>query len=207
MNRRKFIKTIAVGSAAIAILPGVISPLATASSDDEGGGNGLRRFQFVAFSHAGTLDRVAMNGEGTFEVHSSDDITGKGEGSWIHFDPASPVPPVAFGKWKTEDFVSYDPTTLGSPPVGIFGRIQASKVVMEVNLLREFPTPDVIPAKLEIVCNIGVLGSAGFTGVPEGYTLAIPGTPFAEGGTPGPFVPFVPARGLTHTSIAEETDE
>jgi hypothetical protein len=114
---------------------------------------------------------------------------------------------VAFGKWVAKDFVSYDPTTLGSPFVGIFGRIQASRVVIDVNLLREFPTPGVIPAKLKIVCNIGALGSAGSTGVPEGYTLAIPGTPFAEGGTPGSFAPLSPVLGLTHTSIAEKSDD
>ncbi len=210
-GRRDFLKKAVVGSVALAMVPTLLN-ISSPAAAQELNGKGRRFFQFVAFSKAGIADRVAMNGEGNFKVHSPSNITGEGEGSWTHFNPASPVPPLFFGKWRAKNFVSYDPSTVGSPFVGIFGRIQASRVVMNVDLLREFPTTATIPAVLKIVCNIGVLGSAGSTSEPEGYILTIPGTPFADGGTPGPFKPFFPLGGtlpfgLTHTSIENSTEE
>ncbi len=210
-GRRDFLKKAVVGSIALGMAPTLLSISSPVAAEEEDG-NGRRFFQVVAFSNAGSVDRVGMNGEGKFKVHSPSHTTGRGQGSWVHFHPASPVPPVAFGKWRVRDFVSYDPTTLGSPFVGIFGRIQASRVVMKVDLLREFPTTATIPAVLKIICNIGALGSAGSTGEPEGYILTIPGTPFDNGGTPGPFHPFVPTGspipfGLTHTSVPDSTED
>ncbi len=204
-GRRNFLKKAAVGSAALVMLPTILGTLSSPVAAEGEDGTGRRHFQFVAFSNAGGVDRVGANGEGKFKVHSPTDITGAGEGSWVHFHPSSPVPPVAFGKWTARHFVSYDPTTIGSPFVGIFGRIQASRVVLKVDLLREFPTKATIPAVLKIICNIGALGSAGMTGEPEGYVLTIPGSPFDTGATPGPFKPF--GLGLTHTSIPDTPED
>lgn len=66
-----------------------------------------------------------------------------------------------------------------------------------IDIFRQIPSPAVFRgAVLTIYCNIGA--AALQTGNIEGYTLAIPGTDFSAGGTPGPFRQVPPGgTGLT----------
>ncbi len=163
---------------------------------------GDRYTAWVAFSKANTVDSVDHQVGVTGVVRFNPDKRQvEGGGNFVHVDNAPPVPKpvIASGKWEAKEFVSY---TLKSPPA-IYGLIQASILVMNVNLLPSVGpnAGKVLPASLRPVCNIGALGAAGNMGEPEGFTLTIPGSPFAADGAAGPFKPMVPPLGLTHISI------
>jgi len=165
------------------------------------------RLAFLSsLSQAKVVNGVAhgMDMEGGFRFNP-DKREAEGGGGYVHVNLASPVPPIDFGKWEVKKLVSY---TRQSPPA-IWGRIEASVVDIEINLLPEFGpvAGQVIPASLRCACNIAFLGPAGFTGQSEGFQLTIPGTPF---GTFAPFdvptapgfpFPFIPL-GLLNITIA-----
>lgn len=124
-----------------------------------------------------------------------------GGGSFVHFlfpgsnPPVGGTPPtiVATGTWKAKRLVSFN-------LIGTWGVFGAGILEMLIRLV-----PDggpVTQAMLKVVCNIGAAGLS--TGQEEGFELAIPGTQFAEGGSPGPFKSFVPALGLSVFSTANE---
>jgi len=84
--------------------------------------------------------------------------------------------------------------------VGTASVLAAGILDLEVELVREVPSPAVIPATLRINCNLPGIP----TGLAEGYWLSIPGTPFVEGGAGGVFEPLEPNVGITIFSSGVE---
>ncbi len=168
IDRRTFVKTAAAGSLAAAALPMIGTSIVLAGENDDDG-DGHRIFVFVSFSQApaavgATMPRIGMTGAGTFKpaarhVH--------GGGSYVLSDQAASVPRplIASGRWMARQFVSYD--TKGLPS---YGTVQPGILLMKVDLegIGEGLT-------LAVVCNVGALGAAGFTGEEEGWELF--GTP------------------------------
>ncbi len=158
-------------------------------------------WHFVVVSAAGTNDRLVFEGDGVVE---SDGV--QGGGSFVHFDasksPGSNV--VASGTWRATQLVSFVPVP---DPTGKGGSVAAGDLIMKVQLLRELPSPAIINATADMVCSLG-FADLHVPGKAEGVTVAVPGTPFAEMGTPGPFKPIVPPFGVTvfTQNVAENED-
>lgn len=178
MDRRNFLKKAGLTSIASASFLGALAK--PASADD-----GRVGFRFVSNSRTPTVGGVRhlaqFNGDG-FVTRSRV----VGGGSFNHVLDTSPVPKtiVASGTWKAKRLLSFN-------LVGTYGALAAGILEMEVHLIPEGES--VVGAILEVVCNLGAAGL--FTGEEEGFVLTIPGTPFAPGGTFGPFEPFVPVAG------------
>jgi hypothetical protein len=184
INRRAFLKRAGLGSIAVGSLPWLAESATPAWADDTN-----RGFSFTAISRAATIGTVthAANMAGFGSINDSEV---EGGGHFQHYDLASAPPRTIFaaGRWEATRLLSFN-------PVGTWGVITAGVAVMEVNLLREIPSPAVITATLKVVCNVG---SGGFdTGQPEGFTLTIPGAPF------GAFVPFGAGITVFTTLLAE----
>jgi hypothetical protein len=188
MNRRKFLRTAALGSAALGALPTLANSLTTPAW----AGHNQTNFDFVSNSFAATIDgvvnRMLMNGNGKVTPSQVG-----GGGSFVHFDsaPAAPIPKpiLASGTWKAKQLLSFE-------LIGTYGSVAAGIVEMEIHLVVDFPSPAVIPATLEIVCNLGIAGLV--TGEEEGFILTIPDAPF------GPFMPVTPPAGITIFTIGNK---
>ena len=96
-----------------------------------------------------------------------------GNGTFQHTIGPPPIAIVSEGTWKAKSLVSFVP--IGSFGVGVAGILN-----MTVNLVPV--TGPVIPATLEVVCNIPPAGL--FTTKPEGYKLTAPFGTFAPLGPP-----------------------
>lgn len=195
VDRREFLKRIGLGSLAMAPLSKLIDSLARPAWGQAP--RTARAFQFVAFSRAATIDRVvhqvAMNGEGKFDPQSG---WVEGGGGFQHFDDASVTPKTLIntGRWRARKILKYE------KQVGTYGRIAASVLEMEVDLLPDLgPVRRIEGVNLRIICNIGAAGL--MTGEPEGYVLTVPGVPF------GAFRPLSPVIGLTHISVPGASGE
>ena len=183
-NRKEFLKKIGLGSLGVAWLGA--SAGTAAAGGVPGMGDGHQFWSLLAFSKGATIGdvdhRIGMNGAGT--VKPSVGHAGGG-GGFFHIDwepPNSSV--IAFGTWEVRRFLDY------IDGFGDFAVVRASILELEIELNRQFPSPATIPATLRIICNVGPAGIS--TGEDEGFKLAIPSaTP------PSPFVPLVPALGLT----------
>jgi hypothetical protein len=181
LDRRSFFKRAGIGSIALGPLPGLLTATPAGARGRAAG------FNFTAISRAGTIGSVVhavnMAGSGTIE---DDDV--EGGGHFQHYDLASAPPRtiIAAGAWRARRLVSFD-------PIGTWGVITAGVLVARIQLRQTIPSPAVVAATLEVVCNVG---SAGLdTGQPEGFTLTVPGAPF------GAFVPI--EAGITvFTTIA-----
>jgi hypothetical protein len=181
LDRRSFFKRAGIGSIALGPLPGLLAATPAGARGRAAG------FNFTAISRAGTIGSVVhavnMAGSGTIE---DDDV--EGGGHFQHYDLASAPPRtiIAAGAWRARRLVSFD-------PIGTWGVITAGVLVARIQLRQTIPSPAVVAATLEVVCNVG---SAGLdTGQPEGFTLTVPGAPF------GAFVPI--EAGITvFTTIA-----
>lgn len=189
LDRREFLKRIGLGSLALAPLSKFVDSLAKPAWGQAP--PTARAFQFVAFSRAATIDRVVhqvgMSGEGKFDPSSG---WIEGGGQFVHFDDASVIPKTIInsGRWKARRILKYE------KQVGTYGRIAASVLEMEVDLLPDLGTVRRIEGvNLRIICNIGGAGLT--TGEPEGYVLTVPGAPF------GAFRPLSPVLGLTHIGL------
>ena len=183
MDRREFVKRAGVGSVGLGAL--AVSPAALAGGPGFPKGDGHQHFTLVSLSRAAAGDRIdhvmILEGTGTFKASPGH---ADGGGNFVHFDFAAPgTSPIASGKWRVTDFVSY------STPVGDYGRIRASIITVRVDL-----EPDAggsFAGTLLVACNVGFVPL--LTGQPEGFKLSIDGgldfnTPFL---------------GLTHISIPE----
>ena|SRR5215475_1540272 len=129
---------------------------------------------------------MLLNGDGKFEPGHVE-----GGGTFVIFNNApagTPKPLQGFGRWKAKKVVSYT-------SVGNYGSLVAGILELEVELLVEFPAPEVVPATLRIICNVDPAGLT--TGEPEGFKLNISSSGEV-------FVPMVPAVGLTHIGAAGE---
>jgi len=178
MNRRGFLKKAGVGSIALGSLPLLAETLATrASADEETTG-----FIFAAVSKGPTIDgvvhTVVMDGAGMITPWHAE-----GGGAFDHLNnaPSAPFPKPFFaqGTWKAKRLVSFE-------VFGTYGLFTAGVLTMEVELVRELPSRLVVPASLEIVCNIPFAPIK--TGKPEGLSLRVGDLQFD---------PNVPAMGIT----------
>jgi hypothetical protein len=186
-GRRDFLRKVGWGSVALSAWSRAIDILARPVwAQDK-----TRTFQVVAFSSAGKTPEgvehyLGLNGEGRFDPQSGAINAG---GSWAHFDNAATVTPktlINAGRWKATKIRSYEKV------LGTYGRINASVLEMQVDLLPDLGTVRRIEgATLRVICNIGAAGIT--TGEPEGYVLTVPG-----GQT---FRPLSPVLGLTHISV------
>ncbi len=177
INRRDFLKKAAVGSAAAALLPSFVSslaPIARAASAPE-----PMTFHFAAVSKAppveGVEHRIAMSGNGLVTPGSV-----AAGGSFTHYDNSGLKDPKTIlqsGDWKATGLVSFN--LIGTWGNGPFS---AGTVELDVDLNRQFPSKLVIPARLQVISNVGSGGLT--TGKPQGFTLTIPNAPY------GPFTPF-----------------
>jgi hypothetical protein len=178
MNRRGFLQKAGVGTIALGSLPILAETLATrAAADEEQTG-----FIFAAVSKGPTIDgivhTVVMDGSGMITPSNVE-----GGGAFDHLNNADtapfPKPFFAQGTWKAKRLVNFD-------VVGKYGLFTAGVLTMDVELVRELPSRLVIPARLQIVCNIPFAPLK--TGKEEGFSLT-----FDDLG----FEPNVPAIGIT----------
>lgn len=176
MDRRQFMKGIGAGSLAVAAVPvlGGFEALPAHAA------TGDWSFWFVANSEAGNGQRVTVSGGGAFTASR---VWGNGL-----FAGA-----LGQGTWVARRVVSW--RLVGTP-----GVVAASVVELDVELAREIPSPAIIAARLTVNCNTGGIN----TGLPEGFFLAVPGTPYAADGAAGPFAPRDPEVGITHISAGYE---
>ena len=183
MNRRRFFKNAGVGSATLASIPILTHTLATPARADDDNGLG---FRFVCVSKAATVGvvdhRMLMNGCGKFNGSEAG-----GGGTYDHIDFASPVPKTILdaGRWKAGRILSFSLT-------GTYGEIAAGILEMEVKLLQEFPSRAVIPATLEVICNLAPAGL--FTGEEEGFIFEAPFGTFVQQTPPVGLSVFTPGN-------------
>ncbi len=187
MDRRELLKIAGLGSVGAMALP-LMPESAEAASNQTG-------FHFVSLSQANTVAGVAhrffMGGDG--QISPAQVVAG---GMFFHADGNTPVPRklLAWGSWKAKRLIEYH-------QIGTYGSQAAGFVNAEIVLVRDYPTPAVIPAMLEVVCNSGFAGLSN-PGKEEGFYLEIPGTIFVEGGAGGPFEPA--GLGISTYSIVNE---
>jgi hypothetical protein len=154
LNRKSFLRKVALGSVAAASLPAFFDVAAALADDGEGGqgAGGQPLFHFVSLSQANTVDGIAhpffMRGDGRIGQRN---VVGSGM-SW-HADANTPVPRTLLesGSWKAKRLIEYH-------PIGTYGSQAAGFLDVEIDLVRDFPSPAVIPALLEVVCNGGFAG-------------------------------------------------
>lgn len=175
MNRRGFLRRAGLGAIALGSFPVLAETFAIrASADDEETTTG---FIFAAVSNGPTIDgvvhTVVMDGAGMITPSNVE-----GGGAFDHLNNAStagfPRPFFAQGTWKAKRLMSFDVR-------GKYGLFTAGVLTMDVELMRELPSRLVVPATLEIVCNIPFVPI--MTGKPEGFSLTVDGLAFHPSGT------------------------
>ena len=180
---------------ALASFPALASALAGAAAGSEDG----PAFYFLSFSKGRTVGlvdhRIVMSGSG--KITPSNVVGG---GSFVHFNDALAPPKkplLGSGTWKAKSLIRFG-------QIGSWGNLIAGILEADVHLVRETPSPAVIPARLKVTCNIGPAGLVN-PGTPtpgEGFTLTVdgaPGSPFEPTTFPGGF-PF----GLTVFTMGGE---
>jgi len=173
MNRRGFLRKAGLGAIALGSVPVFAETFATRAFADEETTTG---FIFAAVSLGPVVDGVAhtvvMDGAGTITPSNVE-----GGGAFDHLNNAAtagfPRPFFAQGTWKAKRLASFD-------VFGKYGLFTAAVLTMEVELTRELPSRLVMPAKLEIVCNVPFVPI--MTGKPEGFTLTVDGLTFHPSG-------------------------
>ncbi len=188
INRREFLRTVAIGSAAAVSLPSFITELVPTVQAASVKGVSFHFLSQSKASPVGSVDhRITMSGKGTVDP-STRQVNA--EGSFTHFDNSGlkdPKPILASGAWTATRLSSFD--LLGTWGQGPFA---AGVIEMDVTLAQDFPSQAMIPAMLKLVSNIGSAGLS--TGHAQGFTLTIPGVSF------GAFVPLASKKkrkGLT----------
>ena len=169
IDRRRFLKHVGLGTVALASLPvlGRVLPVFADESGDR------IEFTFAAQSKAtiaGETHQLTMAGNGKFNTSQVE-----GGGSFNHFRAVDgfPRPLVAAGTWKAKRLVSWN-------SIGTFGVFAAGVLQLDVDLVREIPGPVVVPAMLEVVCNIQAVPL--LTGKDEGFSLDVEGVSFEPQG-------------------------
>jgi hypothetical protein len=186
MDRRDFLKTAGVGSAAVAAFPVLAEPAFAHRRN--------RSVVWLSISKAATTpDGVAhtMVMSGRVHFHGPDRSL-RGGGYFQHFDNAptapTPKPVLAAGRWRATDLANVD-------VIGAWGVFAAGVVEMTLEL-RPLTGTAVTPGSrirgvtIRVVCNLGFANL--FNPPPqnaEGFYLTIPG------GAMGTFQPFGPSGG------------
>lgn len=177
MNRRRFLKSLGIGSALLTALTTLVIS-ASAASPPVG-------FRFVSNSRTATVGGVRylaqFNGDGKIT-----DSNVEGGGRFNLVIDTSPVPKtiVASGTWKAKRLMSFN-------LIGTYGAIAAGILEMKVELVPDQGSK--VEATLRLACDLAAAGLD--SGEEEGFVLDIPGTPFTLGGTFGPFEPWHPVPG------------
>ena len=172
MNRRRFLKSLGIGSA-------LLTPLTTLATSALAASRRVG-FRFVSNSRTAIVGGVRylaqFSGDGKI---TDSDVEGGGNFNIVI--ETSPVPKkiVASGTWKAKRLMSF---TL----IGTYGALAAGILEMKVDLVQS--KGPVMEATLRVVCSIAAAGLD--AGEEEGFVLDIPGTQFTQGGTFGPFEPF-----------------
>ena len=188
MNRRDFLKKAGLGSVALGSLPLLGEIFAVPASADSGD----RTFHFAALGGGGTIGDVVhtlvLAGDGRF---SDAEVEGGGVFNHVNLNSSlpNPKPVLASGTWEAKRLVSFQ--SIGSSGVTLAGILN-----MDIDLVRLIPSRAVLPAHLQIVCNIPFAGL--FTGHPEGFTLT---------GLPVTFSPLSPTIGITIFGAAVEEQD
>ncbi len=185
MNRRVFLKKAGVGTLALGALPILEETLATRAFAAEETTN----FIFAAVGIGPAIDGVqhivVMDGAGMITPSHAE-----GGGAFNHLNNAPtapfPKPIIAQGKWQAKRLVSFD-------VAGRYGLFTAGVLTMDVQLVRELPSRLVVPASLQIVCNIPFVPI--MTGKPEGFSLTVEGLSFHPNVPPMGITLFPPAAG------------
>ncbi len=180
MERRKFLKIAGIGSAALASL-GVASfasgtikgqqelekPSSLVTRSSQTADPPLANYLFLVISFGPKVGSVqhaiVVGGNGSI---GSSEVTGGG--GFVHFDAASAIPQTILGggTWLPKRLLSFN--TIGSWGSHAYAGI----VEMEVDIIRETPSPAVRGATLKHVCNLGPAGL--HTGLKEGVYIDIP---------------------------------
>src|SRR5438445_10713122 len=147
INRRGFLRKAGLGAIALGSVPVLAETLATRAFADEETTTG---FIFAAVSVGPTIDgilhTVVMDGAGTITPSNVE-----GGGAFDHLNNAAtagfPRPFFAQGTWKAKRLVSFD-------VFGKYGLFTAGVLTMVGELRRELPSRLVVPASLQVVCNV-----------------------------------------------------
>lgn len=186
INRRAFLKKAGVGTLALGSLPILGEALTTRALAAEETTNFIFAAVGIGPTIGGVLHTVVMDGAGTITPSHAE-----GGGAFSHVNNAAtaplPKPIIAQGKWKAKKLVSFH-------VVGTYGLFTAGVLTMHVELVREIPSPLVVPATLQIVCNIPFVPL--MTGKPEGFSLTVDGLHFHPNTPPMGITLFPPAGGL-----------
>jgi hypothetical protein len=197
MNRRRFLKSLGIGSALLTVLTTLGISASVASPPVRFRSVPSRRaapapessrrvgFRFVSNSRTAKVGGVRylaqFNGDGKI---TDSEVEGGG-----HFNvivDTSPVPKtiVASGTWKAKSLKSF---TL----IGTYGAVAAGILEMKIDLVPD--EGSVVEGTLRVACDIAAAGLD--SGEEEGFVLDVPGTQFTVGGTFGPFEPYHPVAG------------
>ena len=197
MNRRRFLKSLGIGSALLTALTILVTSASAASPPVRFRSVPVKRaasapeasrrvgFRFVSNSRTATVGTVRylaqFNGDGKI---TDSDVEGGGRFNLVI--DTSPVPKtiVASGTWKAKRLMSFN-------LIGTYGAIAAGILEMKVDLVPDGGS--VVQATLRLACSIAAAGLD--AGEEEGFVLDIPGTQFTLGGTFGPFMPWHPVPG------------
>ena len=165
MDRRKFLKRAAAGSAAL----GSFSLLGGNALAEDGRRKG---YEFVVLSRDAGNEGLIISGNGTF---GSQSVDGGGKFDHFRFQPPPPFPVVATGSWRAKKFISFTlaPVHPPSNPEGRHGVYQAGilKMTADFHPIGHGTIKDVM---LEVVCNLGPAG-ANNPGKEEGVYVTVPG--------------------------------
>ena len=173
MNRRGFLRKAGLGAIALGSVPVLAETLATRAFADEDTTTG---FIFAAVSigpsSVGVVHTVVMDGSGTI---TPSNVEGGGAFNHVNNSAAAgfPRPFFAQGTWKAKRLVSFD-------VFGKYGLFTAAVLTMDIELTRELPSRLVVPAALQIVCNIPFVPIK--TGKEEGFSLTVDGLAFHPSG-------------------------
>ena len=177
MNRRRFIKSLGIGSV-------LLTPLTTLATSAPAVSRRVG-FRFVSNSRTPIVGGVRylaqFNGDGKI---TDSDVEGGGRFNLVI--DTSPVPKtiVASGTWKAKRLMSFN-------LIGTYGAIAAGILEMKVDLVPDGGS--VVEATLRLACDLAAAGLD--SGEEEGFVLDIPGTQFTVGGTFGPYQPWHPVPG------------
>ena len=166
IDRRRFLRNAGLGSAALATLPVLGQAAVPAWADGEA--NQIE-FTFASNSRAtiaGETSVVVMAGDGKFNPSQ---VEGGGSFNHVRLVDGIPKPLAAAGTWKAKRLVSWN-------SIGTYGVFAAGILRLDVELIREIPSPLVVPAALEVACNLP--SAALLTGEDEGFTLTVAGVSF-----------------------------
>ena len=170
IDRRRFLKNAGLGSVALASLPVLGQAAVPAWADGE---DNQIEFTFASNSLAtiaGETHQFTLAGDGKFNPSQ---VEGGGSFNHIRLVGGIPKPVVAAGTWKAKRLLSWN-------SIGTFGVFAAGILELDAELIRDIPSPLVVPAALEVVCNLP--GAGLLTGKEEGFTLTVAGVSFETRG-------------------------